>query len=126
MNFKNRSISINENHNFLFVSVPTVAPGDTVFYVTFIITNTYGEDFNLKTSLPSPYDEIKIIKDQTVRMRIEVPTRQDVSFEAALETGEKISINGKDMFLITPRENPKKVTVLTVPDAAGVSNLYNR
>ncbi|XP_028402030.1 uncharacterized protein LOC114524971 [Dendronephthya gigantea] len=98
--------------------IPTVAPGETVYYVTFIITNTYGRHFDLRTSLPSPYNRIRIIKDQTVRMAIRVPTREDVTFEAALEAGEQISVNGKDVFLVTPRENPKKVTVLTVPDAA--------
>ena len=91
-----------------------------MFYVTFIITNTYGKDVNLRSSLASPFDDITIVNGQTVRLTIKVPTQQDVTFEAFVkESGERISVNGKDAYSITPRENSKKATVLRIPEFSG-------
>ncbi|CAB4011013.1 Glyco X precursor, partial [Paramuricea clavata] len=97
--------------------IPTPAPGEPVYYVTFIITNTYGKDVYLRTSLPSPYNTIIIINCKTVRMSIKVLTQQDVTFEAFVrETEEKITINGQDMFTITPRDSPGEPIVLNLPE----------
>lgn len=53
-------------------------------------------------------------------MTVEVPSQQDATFEAFVkETGERISVNGKDMYSITPRENSKKATVLRIPEFSG-------
>ena len=78
---------------------------------------------NLRTSLPSPYDKITIINDQTVRMSIKVPTQKYATFEAFVkETGERILVNGKDMYSITSRENSKKATVLRIPEFSGMQS----
>ena len=104
--------------------VPTPAPEDPVFYVTFIITNTYGKDINLKTSMLSPFNMITVINGKTVRMSIEVTAPQDVTFEAFVrETGEKITLNGQDEFPITPRDNKDEATILRVPDLIGLFNI---
>jgi hypothetical protein len=112
-------------NNFLICSlsfpVPTPAPGEPVYYVTFIITNTYGKDVYLRTSLPSPYNTIIIINGKTVRMSIKVLTQEDITFEAFVrETGEKITINGQDVFTITPRDSAGESTVLRLPELIGM------
>lgn len=104
--------------------VPTPAPGDPVYYVTFIITNTYGKDVSLKTSVLSPFNMITVLNGKTVRMSIEVTTPQDVTFEAFVrETEEKITLNGQDEFPITPRDSKDEVTILRVPDLIGLFNI---
>jgi hypothetical protein len=88
-----------------------------VYYVTFIITNTYGEDVYLITSLPSPFNRLVILNGKTVRMPIEVPSQQDVTFEAFVrDTGEKITINDEEIIRVTPSANPDEVNVLRLPE----------
>jgi hypothetical protein len=102
-------------------SVPTPAPEEPVYYVTFIITNTYGKDVYLRTSLPSPFNKFMIINGNTVRMPIKVPTQQVVTFEAFVRgTEESITINNKGVFPIIPRDNPDEVTVLKLPELIGM------
>ncbi len=91
-----------------------------MYYVTFIISNTYGKDVDLRTRLPVPFNKITIINGQTVRLSIKVSTRKDVGFQAFVsETGETITLNGEDVFPITPRESADEVTVLRLPEIIG-------
>ena len=101
--------------------VPTPAPEAPVYYVTFIITNTYGKDIDLRTSMRSPFDVITVLNGKTVRMPIKVPTQEDVIFQAFVrETGEKITINGQDIFPVTPRDSGDEATILRVPELIGL------
>ncbi len=55
-----------------------------------------------------------------MRLSIKVSTRKDVGFQAFVsETGETITLNGEDVFPITPRESADEVTVLRLPEIIG-------
>ena len=96
-----------------------------MYYVTFLITNTYGKDIHLRTSFPPPFDKIAIIHGQTVRLTVKVLSQEDVTFEAFVaKTGEKITINGQFVFSITPQESRDVVTVLRVPEFLGMFPEY--
>ena len=111
----------NRNQQNVCVAVPTIAPGDDVYYVTFIITNTYGQDINLRTSLPSPFESITIIHGQTVRLTVKVPTQEDVTFEAFVRrTGERITVNDRVIYSMTPRDGLTDATVLRIPESPGI------
>jgi len=111
----------NKFFNFCLFLVPTPAPDDPTYYVTFIITNTYGQDIDLRTSLPSPFNTITIINGQTVRLAVKVPTQQDVRFEAIVrETGERITINDRKIYFMTPRDDSTEATVLQIPESPGI------
>ena len=102
----------------LFLSVPTLPPN--VYYVAFIITNTYGEDIVLKTTLYSPYSKIILIDGQTIRLTIPVGTNDIVQFEAEeRDSGTTIKINDQDIYPIEPQEILEDFTLLTVPDKIG-------
>ena len=69
----------------------------------------------------SPFDVITVLNGKTVRMPIKVPTQEDVIFQAFVrETGEKITINGQDIFPITPRDSGDEATILRVPELIGL------
>ena len=92
-----------------------------MFYVTFIITNTYGKDVDLTTGLSSPFDKFTILNGKTVRMSIELPTQQVAAFEAFVrKTGEKIKINDLDVVRIQARNNRDEVNELQLPEVVGM------
>lgn len=92
-----------------------------MFYVTFIITNTYGKDVDLTTGLSSPFDKFTILNGKTVRMSIELPTQQVAAFEAFVrKTGEKIKINDLDVVRIQARDNRDEVNELQLPEVVGM------
>lgn len=87
----------------------------------FIITNTYGKDIILTTNLYNPFDKIGVLNGQTVLLTIRVATKNDVTIGAVERGTDKlVQINGRDVFLMTPEEQPGRATVLSVPDSAGI------
>ena len=88
-----------------------------MYYVTFIITNTYGQDVDLTTGLSSPFGKFTVLTGKTVHMSIKLPSQQAATFEAFVkETGEKIKVNGQDAVPIIARDNPDEVNELRLPE----------
>ena len=100
--------------------VPTFP--DMVYYIMFIITNTYGQDIILRTTLYSPYDNIGVLKDQTVRFTIPVSSMDDVDIRGVERgTGKEVNINGQVVYVMAPQPNEDgKPIILSVPDYIGM------
>ena len=83
----------------------------------FIITNTYGQDIILRTTLYSPFDNIIVLKDQTVRLDIPVSSMNNVDIRALERgTGKEVKINEQVVFVMAPQDKDGKPIVLNVPE----------
>ena len=83
----------------------------------FIITNTYGQDIILRTTLYRPFDNIIVLKDQTVRLDIPVSSMNDVDIRALERgTGKEVKINDQVVFVMAPQDKDGKPIVLNVPE----------
>ena len=83
----------------------------------FIITNTYGQDIILRTTLYRPFDNIIVLKDQTVRLDIPVSSMNNVDIRALERgTGKEVKINDQVVFVMAPQDKDGKPIVLNVPE----------
>ena len=83
----------------------------------FIITNTYGQDIILRTTLYRPFDNIIVLKDQTVRLDIPVSSMNNVDIRALERgTGIEVKINDQVVFVMAPQYKDGKPIVLNVPE----------
>ena len=88
-----------------------------MYYIMFIITNTYGQDIILRTTLYSPFDNIIVLKDQTVRLDIPVSSMNNVDIRAVERgTGKEVKINDRVVFVMVPQDKDGKPIVLNVPE----------
>lgn len=88
-----------------------------MYYIMFIITNTYGQDIILRTTLYSPFDNIIVLKDQTVRLDIPVSSMNNVDIRAVERgTGKEVKINDQVVFVMAPQEKDGILFVLKVPE----------
>ena len=111
---------------FVINIAPTFAPGTKVYFVSFIISNTYGYNINLKTNLRNPFNDLVIINGQTVSLEVKVSNEEPIMFEAFVqEIGETIKINGVIKYNLRPKENSGNFTVLTLEENPGIWTCHN-
>ncbi|XP_046853752.1 uncharacterized protein LOC124446913 [Xenia sp. Carnegie-2017] len=99
------------------IPAPTFAPGTKVYFVSFIISNTYGYNINLKSNLRNPFNDLVIINGQTVSLEVKVSNAEPIMFEAFVpEIGETIKINGVIKYNLRPKENSGNFTILSLEE----------
>lgn len=88
----------------------------TEFYIRFSISNTYGKDIDLKTSLEGGLSSVLVPAGQSLNLNVTVGSRDRVKFEAfERDSGNRVRINDEDVYWITPRPNKDKLFILDLP-----------
>ena len=61
-----------------------------------------------------------------MRLTVKVGTQRDVKFEAFVKgTGERITVNDRDTYFMSPTEERGEATVLQIPESPGICQCIN-